>query len=240
MKKIFTALMLSSLIISHSFADITVLGNGSASTVPNLVMFDLMVESAAPNAVEATQANASQTDKVIKLLQKLIPEKNAVTTQSYSVYPNYEYNNKTNKSDFIGFKVSNQISVKSSNLEIGSILDEVTHAGITTINNLRFGFDKPEDIYQEALAQAINNATARATILAKNGSLDISGIETIESMDSVGGNERGPMPMMAMSMAKNVADVSTPIKPDDLRITATVRVVFKTEVAQAKTLQQTN
>ncbi len=209
-----------------SFADIIVIGNGTASVDPNIALFDIMVETAGPTAGEAANDNAQKTDKIIKILEKLVPEKKAVTTTGYNVYPEYQYDDKTNKNVFIGYKVTNQINVKTINLKnVGSIMDEVTNAGVTTMNNLRFAYDKPEEIYQQALADAVDNALARASVIAKRGSLVIKGIESAESMDAPS-NEGMPMPMPVYE--KVASSLPTPIQADSLKSRATVKIVFKT------------
>ena len=226
-KKVSCLFILScSLACNISFADITVMGNGSASVDPNIALFDIMVETSALTAGEAAKTNAEKTDKIIKILEKLIPEKKAVTTTGYNVYPEYQYDNQTNKSVFIGYKVSNQVNVKTIDMKnVGSIMDEVTNAGVTNINNLRFAYDKPEEIYQLALADAVDNALARAAVIAKRGSLTLKGIESAESMDAPS-NEAIPMPMPVYD--KIAGNVPTPVQPDSLKSRAMVKIVFKT------------
>jgi uncharacterized protein YggE len=217
-------LLLVNLITSVGFADITVTGKGSIDVKPNIATFNLSIETKAVTAKDAASKNANQTSETIKILKALLPESDAVTTQHYTIYPETQYDNKTNIHKSIGFIVTNMINVKTNNITaLGDLLDKVSNSGITTINNLTFSYNNPDEIYNRALTLAVANAKIKAEIIAKAGNMQIKEIKDISVLAT---NDYRPMPMYAMAEAR--AAVATPIEAPDVKTEANVEVVFKT------------
>lgn len=222
--RLLAVLLLVNMITTSGFADITVTGKGAIDVKPNIATFNISIETKAPTAKEAASKNAAQTTKTIKTLKSILAETDAVTTQGYSIYPDTVYDNKNNTYKSVGFIVSNMIYVKSNNIDgIGDLLDKTTSSGITTVNNLSFSYDNPDDIYNKALALAVTNARVRADIIAKAGNITIKNVKDILILADVG--YQRPMPMYAMAEAKAAP---TPIEAPDVKTQATVQVVFGT------------
>lgn len=209
------------------FAKITVNGQGIIETKPNLATFSISIETQDISASKAAASNAQQTEKTVSLLKSIITTENAVTTASYSIYPEYRYNRDNNQSEFVGFKTTNTINVKTNDLaNIGSLLDQTTASGITTINNLSFSYDNPEQMYNQALEQAVANAKARANTIAQAGNLEITDIKDIEviSFDTV-----EPRPMQMYAKAESRMAVETPIEAPNVKSSAIVKIEFETD-----------
>lgn len=210
---------------ANIYSDITVIGTGKASASPNMVSFSINIETSAKTAAKAAQANAEQSDKTLTLLKKLVPEDKALATINYSLYPEYKYNRETNKSEFIGFKANNTIKVNSKNVaNIGDILDQTIQSGITRVDNLQFGYDNPEELYQKALADAVANAKQRAEIIANSSDLKIKEIDDVSVILDNGFSNPDPMPRMMMAESA----IATPIEASDVNTQARVKVVFDT------------
>ncbi len=222
-------ILLLSLYNNITLADITVMGRGIVETPPNQASFDVSVETNAKTGKEAAVANAKQTDKVVQLLKGLLKDPKAVTTHDYQAYPDYQYNESTKKSELIGFKVTNQVLVKTSNLDsVGNLLDQVSNAGVTTINNLQFSYDKPKEIQRQSLAKAMEDAIAQAKVLAEAGGVKINGIKIIDSVN-LSTEQPYPRPMMTMADAMSAKMApATPVSPADLKTQTQVMVVFLT------------
>lgn len=222
--KLIAALSLISLIISNTFADITVIGKGTIDVKPNIATFNISIETKALTAKDAASKNANQTSKTIKTLKSILQSDDAITTQGYSVYPESLYDDKDKKFKFVGFTVTNMIHVKTNKIAgIGEILDQAANSGITTINNLSFSYNKPYELYNKALVLAISNAKNQAEVIAKAGNMQLKEIKDVSALANTEYNR--PMPMYAMADAKSVA---TPIEAPDVKTEASVQVIFKT------------
>lgn len=214
---------------SSVVADITVNGTGKVMVEPNLASFDITVETKNPEAQVASTENAKLTGKIVKELKKLIKEKDAVTTEGYAIYQDYEYDNKAQTNKVVGFKTVNQVHIKTTDLaKLGNLLDMVVAMGVTAINNLQFSYENQEIILHQALARAVSNATERAKILASAGGLSLDGIISIDSTLS---NYSAPRPVNNRMMLAMKAAPVTPVEPGSVNIEASVNVIFKTKKA---------
>jgi uncharacterized protein YggE len=225
--KLFNFLLLNAgLLCTNLYADITVVGIGTQEVSPNIASFTVNIESRAKTATQASANNASQTDKTVKLLKSLLSNPKAVTTQGYSINPEYQYNRTTNKSEFIGFVANNSILVTTNDIkQVGDLLDKTINSGVSRVDNLVFTYDKPEQVYQQALASAIANAKQRAEVLAKASDLKLKKIGDIKVTSF---DYSPPRPMMAR-MAVAESSVSTPIEAADIKTKAMVEVVFESD-----------
>lgn len=240
MKQIIQISLLSIFVLIESscYAVINFSGTGSVEIAPDMANFDIMVETSASTAKEAAVANAEQTDKLVTLLKNILKEENAVTTANYEIFPDYQYNETTKKSEFVNFKTRNQVNVRTTNLAgLGDLLDQATSVGVTGINNLHFSYSKPEEVYLQALEKAVVNAKNQANVIAQAAGVKIKNIKSIDSYSaftpmpvyasrSAGGANKEQVTMAAMS-------ASAPINPDNVKTEATVNMSLDT-VAMSK------
>lgn len=228
LKQFTLGITLTSLYASTVLADITVIGVGRHEITPNIASFSAVIETKAQTANEAAVLNATQTDKTLNILKSLLNDPKAITTRSYSVYPDYKYNGQTGESSFDGFKVNNVLTVKSYSIkEVGKLLDNTIQSGVTRVEDLSFSYDKPEEIYQQSLKLAIDNAKQRADVLAKASNLQVTKVATVKLSNF----EFTPQPrymISEMAMAKS-AGADTQITAPDISSEAIVEVVFETQ-----------
>lgn len=205
------------------YADITVMGSADVNVEPNLASFSIGIETSAQTAKEAAALNAEKSNQTMDLLKKLITEDNAISTQNYSIYPEYTYNETTRDNDFKGFKAINTIQVKTRDIKsLGTLLDKTIDSGITTVNNLSFTHDHPEEIYKKALQKAFANGAERAKVLAQASGTAINGIKDI-TIISAGYPQ--PQPRYEKAMLADVR--STPTSAPEVVTSATLQIIFK-------------
>ncbi|MEJ2267470.1 MAG: SIMPL domain-containing protein [Nanoarchaeota archaeon] len=72
---------------------ITVEGTASIDATPDLMTIYYMIEIQAETSAEAKNLNNEIYDKFVLEILKLGFTKSALQTQSFNIYPNYEYNN---------------------------------------------------------------------------------------------------------------------------------------------------
>ena len=220
-KKILLTILLGCM-LCNTFAHITVLGNGTASAMPNIATFNINITTTDKTAKAGAALNAEKSLNLIKNLQDIINEPDAITTENYLIQPQYDYTN--NKANIIGYTANNIIHVKTQDIaNVGNLLDVVSQNGYSQIDNLQFTYNKLEDLYQEALVTATINAKERASKLARANNLVLGEIVSIDT--SYNSNEHlfNNKVMATDSMSR----VSTPIVAGMVEIKAQIKVIFK-------------
>ena len=212
--------------VQYDKQTLTVTGNGEMSAAPDVAYLNLAVETIAKSASQAVKENAEKTNSVMEAIKAKLGENDKVSTAGYNLSPIHEYNNQTNKSEFKGYKASNQIVVEVHNLkQVGAIIDSTAEAGLNNISGLRFDTTKSAELKKKALAEAVKDAKATAEILAQAAGVKITRILQLSPSYDY------PVPVYrdyAMA-AKEAAAPPTPIEPGDLTINATVNIVFEIE-----------
>jgi uncharacterized protein YggE len=108
----------------------------------------------------------------------------------------------------------------------GSVLSAVLDAGANNVNGPQFEFENPQDLERKALSLAMEDARAKAELLARAGGVSLGEVMTIQESGIV--RPMPPQPFMlkarAMSMAGDAQAES--IAPGEDAIQANVSVVF--------------
>ncbi len=102
---------------------------------------------------------------------------------------------------------------------LGGILDTVIADGANDFNGLRFGLQDPAPLMDEARRRAVDDAMARAALLAGAAGVTLG---PVLSIDDQGGSRPMPMAEMAMRMSAGAA----PVAAGELTLTANVAMVF--------------
>jgi uncharacterized protein YggE len=211
--------------VQYDKRTLTVTGKGEMSAPPDVAYLNLAVETMAKNASQAVKENAEKTNSVMEAIKAKLGENDKVSTAGYNLSPVHEYNNQTDKSEFKGYRASNQIVVEVHNLkQIGAIIDSTAEAGLNNISGLRFDTTKSAELKKKALSEAVGDAKATAEVLAQAAGVKITRILQLSPSYDY------PVPVYRdYSLAKEAAAAPTPIEPGDLTINATVNIVFEIE-----------
>jgi uncharacterized protein YggE len=156
-------------IVSQQNVGIWVTGTGKVTVVPDIAVINLGVQ-VQMDKLEAAQAQAAQSmEAIMAVLAGYNIDEKDIQTSNYRVYPVWSWTvNGERKLD--GYSVSNTVTVKVRNTDdAGSLIDDAVAAGgeYTVINGISFTVDDTEEYYTQARANAIANAIAKATQIAK-------------------------------------------------------------------------
>lgn len=197
-------------------------GTGEITVIPDTVEFDLSVETQSGTAAVAAAENAQKMAQVSARLQELLDKTGSFKTSNYQVYPVYQTQQGERQNTLLGYRVSNQISVKTMNLkDFGNILDALMKAGINQVQSLNFTHSESDRLEQEALTKAIRDAHAQASFAADTAGVKIIALQQMELLDSRPGPFYRKNAMMALE-----SSASTPITPGDLTISKQVNMVY--------------
>jgi len=163
---------------------ITVGASGSVMVEPDVAYLNLAVETRGAKAAEAQQANATKFAGVEKTLyEKFSVAKKDVKTTGFDVQPEYNYTEKDGRV-LKGYIAVHSIQVTYRNLpEIGKLFDALTASGANRVDGVQFWTEKKEQYEQEALKKAMDNAAAKAGVLATSAKRQLKGVVNIVQGD---------------------------------------------------------
>src|ERR1700712_1649295 len=133
-----------------------------------------------------------------------------IATSNVSLQPQYRYEN--NQPPVItGYQASNTVSIRFRDIaKSGAILDILVKQGANQIDGPSLAIDQPDAALDEARADAVKRARARAELYARAAGLSVSRIVSITESGQNDGSSPQPM-MMTNRLMK--ADASTTISP---------------------------
>ncbi|HLF68271.1 MAG TPA: SIMPL domain-containing protein, partial [Gaiellaceae bacterium] len=117
-----------------------------------------------------------------------------------------------------GYSASNSVSAVSDVADAPALVDAAVEAGANTVSGPSMSSTNAEELYRQALADAVAEARARAEVLAKAANRSLGEITSIS--EATAGT---PVPYYAERAA---LDAATPIVPGKQDTTATVTVTF--------------
>lgn len=143
---------------------ITVNGEATAEVAPDLITVYFNVQTKGTTSQEASDANTLIVNKLTDNLVALGFSKDDLQTQSFNIYPEYDYSNGQKLLDYIAtnsLKIEIPVSQKD---KTSSVVDAGTNAGagISYIN-----FELTPALQQQAKTAAIRNASADANVKAQ-------------------------------------------------------------------------
>lgn len=197
---------------------------------PDVATVSAGVTTRAMTANEAARQNALKMDQVIKTLRALRIAPEDIQTSNFSVYPQFQYDNSTRTPAFVGYDVSNQVTVKLRDVKnVGPALDALITVGANNFNGPLFGVDDDTAPRAAARKAAFATASARARELALlAGYRDVKLLEVSENIQQNRGFFPGGNEIVVTASARS--DVTTPIQPGQVGISA--QLVTKYEMVR--------
>jgi uncharacterized protein YggE len=198
---------------------ISVSAQGSVTVKPDVAYVQLGVETMDPDAGKARTANNEAMAKVLAAIKGFGISEDDVTTTNFNIYPRYD-----DKGEKItGFTVTNNVSVKVKDLDkLGDVLTAASEAGANTAGGISFDVQDRTAAYNQALAQAMEKAKARADVMAKACGVTLGKAVTINESSSYSGPTYAAAEDAMYSKAAGV-----PVSGGTLDVTASVSVVYE-------------
>lgn len=154
-------------------------GKGEVSASPDLATVSFTIKE---NSKEMKDAQTKVTVKekaVLDFLDKNEIAKKDIKTESYNSYPKYDYGTpcyyggmmpcRQDAPKIIGYEVSEYVSVKIHDLaKVGEIVKGIGDVGVSEVTGPNFSIDKEDTLKAEARKIAIEDAKAKAEVLAKD------------------------------------------------------------------------
>jgi uncharacterized protein YggE len=201
---------------------ITVMAQGKVSAEPDLAMITIGVETRESTAGLAAAQNDDRMADVMDALEQMgVPEKD-IQTVDYSIRAEIDWNDDEQR--VIGYVVTNSVLVKMRDMDrVGDVLDAVTQAGANNVYGIRFSFDDPSTLREQARAEAMAEARKKAEALAELAGVRLGSPRNISESFT----ETPPYylePMYAVS--ERAVGGGTPVEPGQLEVAVQVQVTF--------------
>jgi uncharacterized protein YggE len=202
-------------------ATITVTGDGISEAAPDMATLSLGVTTTGATAAEALQANSAALAAVLERLRAVGVADRDIQTSSLSVNPNWsDYSSSLGGQKITDFTAVNMVTVKIRALDtLGGVLDAAVADGANTLNGLTFGLQDPRPAMDAARTAAVEDAAAKARLMATAAGVTLGPIQSISESGGYG----GPEPMFK-ELAPSAAPV--PVEAGALALQASVTVVW--------------
>lgn len=198
---------------------------------PDIAYITAGVTEERATASEAMSAQSAAMNGVYKALTAAGVAAKDMQTSGLSLYPRYDYievkmkdGSSRGEQKLAGYVASNQVTARVRNLDtLGATIDSLVKSGGNTFSGVAFALENDAEIKNQARAQAMKDAIAKAELYASAAGLKVGRIVTITE-----GYEYAPQPMM-MARAEMAMDgaAPTPVAGGEVGVTASVSVLFE-------------
>ncbi len=225
-------------------------GHGEVKAVPDIANVYFTISKDAKTVKEAQALVAGIEKKSLNLLKADNVSDKDIQTADASFYPKYEYNQAVcppipmgagtagvtvnpsspyycppSKQVIVGYTASESITVKVRNTDdVGKIMQGLGTLGVSDLSGPNFSIDNEDTVKAQARKKAIDDAKAKAEVLAKDLGIRLGKITSF----SESGNY--PMPMYAKTLSMDSASgASAPasIPAGENTITSDVTITYE-------------
>ena len=230
MKKIvslFLAILVILSVPTLAFADsdITVSGTGEVLVPADAAVVSLGV-SASDSEVLKAQRKANEAIASIRkaLIAGGIAEED-INTDYINIYAMYDYSDGVEK--LTAYNANSTLAIRVTDIEkVGEVIDLAFGAGANTLNGVTFSATDTKDARERAMRAAVEDAKAKAEILADAAGLKILGVEDVSEQNTYS-YDRGAGNFFKEEAAADAA--GTVVQAAKLVVSATVSMKFKAD-----------
>ncbi len=183
---------------------------------PDLAKLNVGVITQAATAREANVQNAARVEGVLAQLRQVLGPAADIQTTSYSLTPNYRYNQDL-PPILTGYTASNIVEVNISDLSVvGTVIDAASQAGANNVGGLQFTIKDQEPVRMQVLGLAAKQGRAHAEAIVAGLGGRIGAIFSATEGATVSPLVRGETPTAAAP--------TTPIETGLVQVRATVTI----------------
>lgn len=163
-----------------SSRQIPVTGEGKIAIEPDIAVFTTSVVTQAAKIKDAQTENSKRSNSVVDFLKKQGVEDKDLKTVGYNISPQYQYDSRPciqiypspcpqNPPKIASYEVRNTLEIKVRSLEkVDDFLSGVVDNGANEVSSVHFKIDDEEKVRAEVRRKAIEDARAKAKILARD------------------------------------------------------------------------
>jgi uncharacterized protein len=205
---------------------LSVSATGTIEREPEQGVILLAVESEAPTAQAAADANAARMSQLVAALRAAGLPDRQIRTQSYELRPEYVRQDRAGEPPRIAaYRAINMVQITVDTVaRMGPIIDAAIGSGANRVANISFRLRDHRAAYTEAVAIAVRNARREAEIIAEAAGERLGPALNINT----GGYSPPPAPMPGRAVMMDAMErAPTPIEGGTLTVTAHVNIVYR-------------
>ena len=210
---------------------VTVSARGRVYAVPDQAELHFGIRTQAETATEAQEENSSKVDAVIEVLQKNGISEKDIQTTTYDISPQYDWNT-GDGTHVIGYSVYSALSVRDVEIDdVGKLISACTEAGAGEFNGISYSCTSYEELYAEALKEAVIASKDKASVLAQAAGRTLGEVKMISEgyQDMTYANRTTKAVYEAAVSVEEDSVGSASLLPGEAEISATVTVTYELE-----------
>lgn len=206
---------------------ITVSGEEKMTATPDIAEIRYSVYTQEKDAKSCQTTNAQDVDAVLSLLKgKGIDEKD-IKTSNVGLNPIYDWNNGRK---ITGYEMTTEIVVSSVPIdEAGTIISDSVNAGINSIDSVQYQCSNFDELYEDALKNAITAARKKADLMAEAGGKKVVAMTQVQELSSSDQAVAYASNNMKQMAEMDSADTGASLMPGQVEVEAEVSVTFSIE-----------
>lgn len=204
---------------------LSVVGEAEKEIPSDEANISIAIENIASDANTARKTNADKMDKIIYALKTSGLTNENMSTTSFEIKPNYDVAN-DNYDKIISYTTTNKMLLTTSaHVNISFYVDLAVKNGANRVDQIEFTSSKKvlNENFNELLKEAFINGKQKAEALSTTAGFIVTGVKRVEIAP-----DNGIMPP-SFKIEQNGLDTqktSTPIIPQDNRMTVTLPITF--------------
>ncbi len=206
---------------------ISLSASGQRKVAPDKATIAYGVNSEAEDAQTCQKNNADAIGQVVEKLKSMgIDEKN-IQTSDYHLRPKMDYNN---GEKIVGYQMNTTITVTGLDMDVvGSVVDQSVEAGINTIDYIQYEVSNYDELYQEALDDAIQSAKEKAQAIAQSTGNKLKEVVYVQDRGGDDSYRYDAGSEDLMMKAEDMAEKSVSVAPGEIEIKAQIDISFRIE-----------
>ncbi len=217
------AFMFTGASVAEEGNTITVTGNATVTLAADMAQIQIGAEIRAETVAQAQEeCNRIIADVVTAIKANGIADKDVMTSNfNINTWNDYERVDKDGKPTVL-YSVSSMLNITVRDLTvIGKLIDDATKAGANSSYGINFLSSQSSDAYLKALGRAVEDAKAKADVLAAAAGLMVGDIQSINA----GGYDYAYGISNNMDMRSAIAEGATIIS-GDVSVSASVQMTY--------------
>jgi hypothetical protein len=144
-----------------------------------------------------------------------------VTTEGFNIYPQYDHRDDDRDPD--GYRAVHAFRIEVAPDRAGEVIDTAVGNGATSVSGVQFTLseERQQDLREEALVIAVENARADAEAVAGAAGVSVGEVRSLSTSNAGG----GPVPFA--EARADTAGGSTVVEPGEVSVRASVSVVYE-------------
>lgn len=236
MMKKWTALLVAVLLMASACAlaeapapapvTITVQGNASVSAKPDIVTITANAGVTGNTMLAAQEMVSNVIASATEKLLALGVLDSDIVTSGYAYYPEYSYEDAGRR--LTGYQAAHTLEITCRDIDmLDSVIAAVTDSGVSEIYNVSYGLSSRTELYNEALALAIQSAESKAMTMAAASGKTLTGLVSVT--ENSGYDARYAVNTLAKGAAMDEAveeSLSPGIRSGSVSVSASVTAVY--------------